>query len=344
MDKLEQYLDQACRGIGGPRSMRQHIRRELRGHLRDAIAEHRAAGMTEDEALERALADFGGPEQVGSELIAQHGHRFMTVAIDKAMQWKEKTLKAKWLWMTLIHVALLAVIAVEALFITFAVGRPLYILLYCKAAGHISVDDLPHVLWLIDFAQDVASAWNSAIWWLPPLAVLWGLFEWRVRSEHKSLVRLSALGTAAIALTLVVVVMAGALSLPYMTGIISSSIARPFARETIVLIDESIAAVEEAMEAEDWKAVQKDLQTAKERTHRFDIGPTLDGVSNGLNPPMGIRQSREELRGFLNAAQKSLQEAALAAYRQDMPALETAMKRFHDAYDPLRRAVKETKQ
>ena len=64
MDKLEHYLDQVCRGIGGPRSLRQHVRQELREHLRDAAAEHQAAGMSEAEALDRALEDFGGPEQV----------------------------------------------------------------------------------------------------------------------------------------------------------------------------------------------------------------------------------------------------------------------------------------
>ena len=63
MDQLERYLDQVCRGIGGPKSLRQHIRRELREHLLDAAAEHRNAGLPEEEALARALADFGGPER-----------------------------------------------------------------------------------------------------------------------------------------------------------------------------------------------------------------------------------------------------------------------------------------
>src|SRR5208337_5176001 len=64
MDKLEHYLDRVCRGIGGPKSLRQHVRQELREHLLDAVAEHRAAGLSEEEALTRALEDFGGPEQL----------------------------------------------------------------------------------------------------------------------------------------------------------------------------------------------------------------------------------------------------------------------------------------
>ncbi len=100
MDKLEQYLDQVCRSIGGPRAMRQHVRQELREHLRDAVAQHQAAGLPEDEALARALEEFGKPEEVRSELEATHGHRMMAVVIDKAMQWKEMTMRAKWLWTT----------------------------------------------------------------------------------------------------------------------------------------------------------------------------------------------------------------------------------------------------
>src|SRR3982750_674781 len=98
MDKLERYLDQVCRGIAGPRSLRHHIRQELREHLLDAAAEHRRAGLSETQALEKALEDFGGPELVRSELEATHGHRLTAVLIDKAMQWKELTMKSKWLW------------------------------------------------------------------------------------------------------------------------------------------------------------------------------------------------------------------------------------------------------
>src|SRR5438874_12916690 len=120
MDKLEHYLDQVCRSIGGPRPLRQHVRLELREHLRDAAAEYKAAGLSEEAALDKALEDFGGPEQLRSELEATHGHRLLPVVIDKAMQWKEMTMRAKWLWATWAYVALAAVIAVGVLWITFA--------------------------------------------------------------------------------------------------------------------------------------------------------------------------------------------------------------------------------
>ena len=100
MDKLELYLDQVCRGIAGPRSLRQHIRQELREHLLDAVAVHRAAGLPEEQAIAKALDDFGGPEEVRGELETLHGHRLLTTVVDKSLEWKEKTMKARWLWTT----------------------------------------------------------------------------------------------------------------------------------------------------------------------------------------------------------------------------------------------------
>src|SRR5262249_16941514 len=121
MDKLERSLDQVCRSIGGPKALRQHVRQELREHLLDAVAQHKAAGMPEQEALERALQEFGKPEQVRSELEATHGHRMMAVVIDRAMQWKEMTMRAKWLWTSWAYLAVVLLIALELLSIMFNV-------------------------------------------------------------------------------------------------------------------------------------------------------------------------------------------------------------------------------
>src|SRR3954469_22294091 len=119
MDKLEEYLDRVCRGIAGPRALRQHVRRELREHLLDAAAEHKKAGLPEEPAIEQALADFGAPDEVRSELEATHGQRVMAVVIDKALDWKEKTMRGKWLWTRGAALAAALVIALEVFLITF---------------------------------------------------------------------------------------------------------------------------------------------------------------------------------------------------------------------------------
>src|SRR5882724_659978 len=117
MEKLERYLDQVCRSLGGPKSLRQHLRQELREHLLDAAAQHQASGLDEAAALERALDDFGGPDELKSGLEATYGHRLLPVVIDKAMQWKERTMRAKWLWTTWAHIAVIGVVVLDLLFI-----------------------------------------------------------------------------------------------------------------------------------------------------------------------------------------------------------------------------------
>src|SRR6187431_1839320 len=119
MDKIDLYLDQVCRGIAGPRSLRQHIRQELREHLLDAVAVHRAAGLSEEQAIARALDDFGGPEEVRGEMETLHGHRLLTTVVDKSLEWKEKTMKARWLWTTLAHLTLATLIILDSFFIAW---------------------------------------------------------------------------------------------------------------------------------------------------------------------------------------------------------------------------------
>ncbi len=50
----------------------QEILAEIRSHLEEAVAEARAEGMDETEALARAEARFGVEEEVGRELQATH--------------------------------------------------------------------------------------------------------------------------------------------------------------------------------------------------------------------------------------------------------------------------------
>jgi hypothetical protein len=220
MDKLEQYLDHVCRTIGGPRSLRQHVKQELREHLLDAAAEHRRGGLSESEALERALADFGGPDQVRSELEATHGHRVLAVVIEKAMQWKEQTMRAKWVWTTWAHLAIVVVIALNVLFFAFIDTMCLPKLRKIQSDGFLNLNlgTDPIVMWLDSSLRWLAWFGDQATWCLLAAIGLWGLFEWRVRGENKSLVRLSALGTIAVALTVGSIVIATAMIIPFLLG------------------------------------------------------------------------------------------------------------------------------
>src|SRR5438270_1599263 len=185
MHKHEQYIDQVCRSIGGPRSLRQHVRQELREHLLDAVAQHKAADLSEAEATDRALAEFGKPEDVRSELEATHGQRMMAVVIDKAMQWKEQTMKAKWLWASWAYLGLMGVIALEVLFITFIVMFiiPKFQMLLRDGVIDPAIHDEPTLSFVPPFLDGLKAVGGGYTTQLLLLAAAgWGLFDWRVGS------------------------------------------------------------------------------------------------------------------------------------------------------------------
>jgi hypothetical protein len=343
MDKLEQYLDQVCRSIGGPRSLRQHVRQELREHLLDAVVEHKAAGMTEENAMDRALTDFGGPEQVRSELEATHGHRLLPVVIDKAMQWKEMTMKAKWLWTLWAHLVLIGVIAMEVTAITFATVFLMPRLKQILRDGWLDVDmNEPVFSWIPSFLRALDWVGSNLVWLLLAVVVLWALFEWRVRSENKSFMRLATLGTAALALMVVVALLGWALVVPPMAGLPGMDARIP--EKTVVdretRIESSVNALEEALANKDWEAIQENANRASSEmeslAHMGAAAPALTSMRE--------QAKVDELRLQLKAARDSLQEARQASWAKDPAKLEAALKRFHEVYGQVQAATKPVKQ
>ena len=217
MDKLEQYLDRVCRGLGGPRPLRAHLRQELGEHLRDAVERYVESGLPPDDALNRALEDFGGPEQVNAELQSAHGQRLTSVLIDKALQWKETTMKAKFIWTTWAHLAVAAVIAIQVVFISasmvFVMPKSKQIV---QDAGASLESILPG-----SHAFLGAVEWTYRYFWLVVilLLVIGYLFERRVRSENKTFMRLTAWGTLALGLTAAAIATAAVMILPVLVAV-----------------------------------------------------------------------------------------------------------------------------
>jgi hypothetical protein len=340
MDKLEHYLDQVCRSIGGPRSLRQHVRQELREHLRDAAAGHRAAGMSEEEALARALEDFGGPEQVRSELEATHGHRLLPVVIDKAMQWKEKTMKAKWLWATWAHLTLALLVALEVLFLTYA--NIFLVPRFEKLTRDGLIDQVvlreQRLQWLPSFLRWLNGAGDHTMALLLTAVAVWGLFEWRVRSENKSLMRLSALGTAAVGLMVAVVLTGASLTLPFFLGMPAFvKVSTPVAIEQMEAIDTSFSALNQAMAKRDWETLRANADRASRALERLAQVPYAIPGPAWVQGRPGVDERRERL----DAASRSLWKAQGSIRVRDAERLDAALREFYKSYGPLRRAAKE---
>src|SRR5262249_13404049 len=153
-------------------------------------------------------------------------------------------------------------------------------------------------------------AGGYTIWWILLAAAGWGLFEWRVTSEHKPFMRLSALGTAAVGLMVVVALTAGSLVIPYMMAMPAVvRVARPFTLEQAARIDPSVRALEQALAKKDWAAMPEQAERASQATDQLKAAAYA--LMGRQGPP-----SVYELRAQLNSASGYLQEAQQAIHEK----------------------------
>jgi hypothetical protein len=167
-------------------------------------------------------------------------------------------------------------------------------------------------------------------------AAAWGLFEWRVRSENKPLIRLSALGTVAVGLMVVSVFTAGSLVITYQLGAPSSGrMARPFALLQIAKIDTSVGALEQALATKDWQTMQEQANQASAAMSRLaGAGPAVPSLTSRHEPP-----TVEELRAQVKAAGEAILEAQQAIRAKDAARLEPALEKFRGLYGPVQQAA-----
>jgi len=122
---------------------------------------------------------------------------------------------AKRAWTIWTHFGLALLVAAEAIFVVLAMT---FVMPKCM---RVVVDaDLDHrgINALMPCANEflgvVHLVINEAMWWVIPLAITWGLFEWRVRGEKKTRIRLSVMGATALALLAVVGMSSAVMAIP----------------------------------------------------------------------------------------------------------------------------------
>ena len=70
MNRTEQYLSRATRGLWGKKRMETQM--ELRGAIEDKIYRHRLLGLNQEDAELAALLDLGNPHQVAWHMSRVH--------------------------------------------------------------------------------------------------------------------------------------------------------------------------------------------------------------------------------------------------------------------------------
>ena len=325
-------------GLPGRGRLRQHIRRELEEHIRDSAAGYVAGGLAEEEALAKALEDFGGPEQVRAELEAAHGHRVMGVVVDKALEWKEKTVKAKWLWTTWAHTMLVLTIAVE---VVFVFGCVIFIIPKFRELlkdGWIEMAETNALGQLNAWAWSVLPGVTTVArdgWWVLAAAVLSGvLFEWRVKSDHKTLMRLGGLGTLALSLGVVAFMTAAALILPLIMlahPVYHANLAFQLRTQHAQDLELSLKVLDEAIVAKDW-------QHMAERVRRVEGDMDKEYMFSGASLSESV-ENAERVRTQFREASSLLHEAHRAADHSNTETFAKAMAGFREAYARVKGAA-----
>ena len=178
MNEIDRYLDQACRQITGPDSLRAHLRKELKEHLEEAIDALVAEGMSKDDATTKAMEELGDPDVIRDGMESVYSPGVTSLFVDKAIKWRDQ----KW------HIAAQVGLALIA---STAIGCTVFMMIFVTpklVAIHQYLD--VEVNAYLQTAIGVGTVGFKYKWiWLLGLTGGLGLFEWNCRSENKAALR-----------------------------------------------------------------------------------------------------------------------------------------------------------
>lgn len=209
MNKIERYLDQVCKGLGGSSQLCRHLRDELREDLHEAVEQHKAAGLSEPDAIDKTLEEFGEPTAIHDGLKAVYGHRTsVSVMIEKAMQWRESTMKTGWKWNFVGMFFLTLVILIQVIYFYFIAWKLMPRAMDIAMHNPVDTSQLPSmipILRLYDFVP--VGGWLL----LTFLAVVtgWIVFERRAQSDYKPAIRMAVGALIALILSVINIVITG---------------------------------------------------------------------------------------------------------------------------------------
>jgi hypothetical protein len=271
----------------------------------------------------------------------------MAVVIDKLLQGKERAMKTKGLWTSWAHLALALIIGLEVLFFAFTV---IFIIPRFQLLTRRGMID-PELLqkdaglgWIPAFLNRVAAIGDYTTWWILLAAVAVGLFEWRVRSENKSFIRLSFLGTVAAGLLVVVIITTSALHVTFTLAMPAfGRLTGPYATQQIENIDRSIAAVEPAAAKKDWKTVHDNLESVSQSLDKVaKTAPVVAvlAIANDQKTVADETRAIDAMRANLKDAREAALQAKNAARVNDASGLERALQKVRQSYEPIREGGK----
>ncbi len=327
MKDIEHYLNCVCRSVRGSSSLVKHLREELREHLLEAIERHTAAGVSHEEAVTRSIEEFGTPEEVSEGLQAVYGRRMVSVLIEKAMAWRERTMKTGWKWSFVAHCTLILTCTVAFLLIA---GTVTFITPLVEKEYSILERPVPEYLGTLISVLRFLHDWS--IVGFAVLVLAWVVFERRFTGENKSIVRLASGGVVCLGLT----VMAGltiaftVVPLGLLPGIISHERAETVAARKVVQAETAFRQLEAVVQTEEpWPA---NMHAAERLSEAFESLRDRAGLAV---PALAVIHKRKELDRIRNLVRtiEELSEDVRDAAESD--AIKKRFSRLRESYEKL---------
>jgi type II secretory pathway component PulF len=177
MNDIDRYLDQACRQLSGPDSLRQHLRKELKEHLKEAIDALVAQEMSHDEATAKAIEELGEPEMIRDGMRSVYVPGVTSLFVEQAIKWKDE----RWHLAAQIGLALIIAMLPGVSYFLMILVAPKVEAIYQHAGIELPV--------YYQGMRSVAVFLQSYFLGLILLVAVVGLFEWKCRSENKTMIR-----------------------------------------------------------------------------------------------------------------------------------------------------------
>jgi hypothetical protein len=195
MNEIEEFVGRLCRSLHVENALKEHIREELREHLSEAIECHVREGLPHEEAVRRAIEEFGSAEMIGHELNSIHRGSLLSFLMQKAVSWREQTMKTEWKWN---FVALTALVLTMTIQVLLAFACVVFVFPMVAYAFDLREWQLPAISKAsFTMARAVDSYWFVTL--LVPAG--WIAFEVLYKKEAKPNIRLAAFALACVAAT-----------------------------------------------------------------------------------------------------------------------------------------------
>ncbi len=251
-------------------------------------------------------------------------------------------MRTRWFWLIWATAAVGLVICLELLFIAF---NDYFIFPKFRVLmnyGFIERGSLQKAgaSWFYTFPEKlnfVLGNYAGAL--LAIAAVLVGLFEWRVQTENKPLIRFAALGTTALGLLMVVIAMTTSLVVTFCLAMPEHGpLIRSWALEQVASLSAALDGMDQSLAGNNWELLREKAERASAGTEKLLRGPALYSLSiyapggwNGTPTRAELQDTAQAMKEILIKVHKNIDEKQTAELGQLLPALRKAYEPIHIA-------------